>query len=257
MGNQNSDEINGRPDGKGVVAGKDVSESVIVTGDGNVVNVGRQKKREVNSPKTQRTRHKKGKKSGMNATIVGALITVVGVISAALLSSPIIERLLFPTSVPTSTPTVFLSDAPSLPQATVASETPTTSPTALLTVLPVDTLTPETEPTITVSPSVAPGEKMAVVFFVNPSEGKAPLKVNFNARESYVIFADGTRGVCGGTRLCLYTFKIQLEGQLVTSDQNRDGVFSYKLERRGRYTASVTVCRGETCGANGVTINVR
>jgi hypothetical protein len=88
-------------------------------------------------------------------------------------------------------------------------------------------------------------------------EGKAPLKVNFNARTSYAQFADGSIVACGATWLCDYTFTIYRDSKLVDTIKNNEGFLSYTFGGKGQYIVGVCVCRGEACNDDGVTINAR
>lgn len=250
MKNQNSNDSD-MPADKKVNIGKDVSGSVVVTGDGNTINVGetRKAKSEAAPRKHAAPAKPSSKKTSreLNITIIVALIGLSGVIITALLNSPLIERLLFPTSVPSSTPTISLTDTAT---ATQPRETPIVSPAF--------TLTPGLESTITVSPSPEfPSEQMNPFLSASLLEGKAPLKVNFDARDSFVQFADGSFVACGSTRLCSYTFTIRLGNQVLYTEDNIDGAFSYKFERKGQHSVSVRVCRAGTCGAVGIIISIR
>jgi hypothetical protein len=223
--------------GGNVDIGKGVSGSVIVTGSQNTINVGDAKNED---PK------KKTLSCGVNVAITVALIGMVGTVLVAMFDSSIIERLLFPTPAPSSTPTVYVSETPTVAQPVPASETPV--------IIPADTLAP----TITASPTQQAAEqKMTVVFFGNPLDGKGPMRVNFNARESFVTLPDSSSIACGTTRLCHYTFKILLDGKVVEEDENTDGLYSYVFGKRGQYIVTVYVCRDETCGGSRVMVNVR
>lgn len=264
MENKNSGAVNNNdhPDKKDVSVGRDVSGSIFIAGNGNTINAGESGKREEPTPKKKRSRaarKKKTTKRKLNTPIIVALIGAVSVIVAAWLGSPIIGRL-FPTPAPSSTPTptVYVSETPTLPQATLESETPILPQAPLESVTPTFVFTDIPLPTFTASPPPDEAEEeMTVVFFGNPLDGKVPLRVNFNARESFVTFPDGSTIACGTTRLCDYTFKVVLNGTTVATDSNTDGLYSYKFGKKGQYIVMVTVCRDETCGGSRVTVNVR
>lgn len=245
---------------KDVSVGRDVSGGIFITGNGNTINAGESGKSEEPAPKKKRSRaarKKKTTKRKPNTQIIVAVIGAVSIIVAAWLGSPIIERL-FPTNAPSSTPTIFVSETPTLPLATLESETPILPQATLESDTPTFVFTDTPLPTITVSPppDVAE-EQMTVVFFANPLDGKAPLRVNFNARESFVTLPDGNIIACGATRLCDYTFTVLSGGNVVKTDGNTDGLYSYKFEKRGQYVVMVTVCRDQTCGGSRVTVTVR
>jgi hypothetical protein len=253
MKNKNSNDSE-MPVDKKVNIGKDVSDSVIVTGNKNVINVGKQEKHKSEAATARRAvpskAGKKTTKRKLSTPVVIALIGFAGVAITALFTSPLIERLLFSTSAPSSTPTISLTDSVTATQAPVIGETLIVSPTF--------TLTPGLEYTATASPSSeSPSEQMNPFLSANLLEGKAPLKINFDARDSFVQFADGSSVACGSTRLCSYTFTVRLENQVLCTEDNVDGVFSYKFERRGQHSVSVRVCRAGTCGAIGIIISIR
>jgi hypothetical protein len=156
------------------------------------------------------------------------------------------------TSIPPPTSTAYLIDTPvkTLVVVTSTEETSTISPTF--------TFTPVSENTITVSPSLEPKtDKMTAILQASMLEGKAPLKVNFNARTSYAQFADGSIVACGATWLCDYTFTIYRDSKLVYTIKNNEGFLSYTFGGKGQYIVGVCVCRGEACNDDGVTINAR
>jgi hypothetical protein len=92
-----------------VEAGRDIAGNVIVTGDGNVVNLGKQetpapampKEKPVEIPKPEPKKTKTPRKP--NTAIIVALIAVFGTICAALIGSPIVADLLARTPEPTFT----------------------------------------------------------------------------------------------------------------------------------------------------------
>lgn len=251
MADKNSGEVeneNIQSGQKGMPVGGDATKNVFITGDEPTINMGGPTSQDSGRKTTNRKRRKHSKKNKrkMNVAVVVALIGLAGVVITAVLTSPMIDRLVFSTPVSSFTPTVYVSETPTLSQAALESETPINAST--------DTLTPM------ISASPLPDtvkEKMMPIFYGSPLDGKAPMLVNFNARESFVILPDGTSIPCGTTRLCDYTFKVMLNDKVFKEDANTNGLYSYRFEKRGVYTVTVYVCRDETCGGSQVTVNVR
>lgn len=120
--------------------GRDVSESVVVTGDGNVINVGGKQPSQPKKP----SRHKK---TGLNPSItaiVVALIGILGTIMVALINVYGEELLATPTSSPTMPTTIVSTDTftPSpIPTDTIPPDEPTSTPAP-----PMDTPVPSATP---------------------------------------------------------------------------------------------------------------
>jgi len=96
-----------RPTQDKVGVGGDVKDSVIVSGSGNVINIGEQKKTEPEKPQPRKTKPP----SKPNTAIIVALIGLAGTIVAALLSSPLIENWFSPPPISSENATVtFTSD---------------------------------------------------------------------------------------------------------------------------------------------------
>ena len=106
-----------KPSQDKVGVGGDVSDSVIVSGSGNVINIGEQKKTEPEKqqPKKTKPSHKP------NTAVIVALIGLAGTIIAALLGSPIVEEWfpLAPSATETITVTATLTSRPATPSPTV------------------------------------------------------------------------------------------------------------------------------------------
>jgi len=98
---------------------------------------------------------------------------------------------------------------------------------------------------------------MTAVLQSTVDEGKAPLRVNFDARMSYVKFTDGSLSACGVNRFCPYIFAVYRDGRLVEKISNNDGGLSYTFTAKGKYSVTVYVCRGEACNDDGLEVNVK
>jgi hypothetical protein len=241
MNKQNPDAPSG--DHTNVYVGKDVSDSVIVTGNGNVINVGNK-----NAAKKPRRKGKPKTKDNSNTAIIVAVIGVIGTIIAALLSSPLLGKWSGPV-VPTATPTEFVTATPFIMVVT-STELPVTPPTS--------TLTPTPENTATASPSPEPKvDKMTAILEATKLTGKSPLRVNFDARTSYADFAVGNNATCGNNPFCSYVFTVYRDSKFEDRISNNTGLLLYTFNGKGQYFVNVYVCRGGTCEDDGVTINVK
>jgi hypothetical protein len=189
------------------------------------------------------------------AMIVGLAILIF----AAFLSSPLfVDRAeptptaastILATSTESATATEYLIATPVIVVVT-NTEVPVTPPTL--------TLTPTLENTATASPSPEPRvDKMTALLQSSVDEGKAPLKVSFDARTSYAEFVSGGTSSCANTRFCSYIFTIYRDSKFVEKISNNDGVLLYTFSGKGQYFVTVYVCRGEACNDDGVTVNVK
>ena len=177
---------------------------------------------------------------GATATITAALIPIV---NAMLQNSPI------PTLVLTST----VSPMPSV----------TDTLTVLPTYIPSLTVSPTLTNTITVAPSdtptITPKPNLIVLVAYDRSAGRPPLKVNFDARDSYLIDSDGQQLRCR-SGACYYTWKVILNGrQLDDPATDTSGRFQYVFGKRGTFLVTVWICRGKDrvdCGGDGIYIVV-
>lgn len=106
-----------KPSQDKVGVGGDVKDSVIVSGSGNVINIGEQKKTEPEKPQPRKTKPPSKPKTA----IVVALIGLAGTIIAALLGSPLIEQWfsLALSATELTTITATLTSRPSIPSQTV------------------------------------------------------------------------------------------------------------------------------------------
>jgi len=234
--------------------GKDVSDSVIINGSGNVVNVGEKK-----SPKKAPRKGKPKKTKKPDVAIIVAVISVIGTIVAALLNSPLLQK--WTTLTPTSFPTMSMTPVEILTATEYLTATPLiviVTSTELPITPPTLTFTPTLEDTAAVSPSPESGiSKMTALLQATTLEGRAPLMVNFDARTSYVQFSMGNIVPCGNNNFCSYVFAIYRDSKFVERISNNEGMLSYTFGGKGKYFVTVYTCRGEACNDDGVTINVK
>jgi len=85
---------------------QDTTNGNVIIGSGNTINV---TDGEYRRSKPSKRRIEPTGRASLNPTIIVAIIGLVGVILTALISSPMVERLLFPTPTPTATPTAASS----------------------------------------------------------------------------------------------------------------------------------------------------
>jgi len=123
---------------KGVDVNGDISANVIVTGSGNVINLGEQK---THLPETLKRTKSTRKPS---TAIIVALIGLAGTIISAMLGSPLIEKLFSPIPVATASATTSLTSQLIIPSMTIEPSqtpnklTPTESLTSTATALPTE-----------------------------------------------------------------------------------------------------------------------
>jgi len=186
--------------------------------------------------------------------IIGAIATIITTIVITLPTLlPFVPRI-----QPSPTPTFTLTSS-STPFIT---DTPTVSITDTL--IPVITPSITGTPTISVTPTdipatVTPGAKMEVYLYADKTSGKKPLRIKFDARDSYLREPNGTKFPCRGGP-CDYTWKVYSNGtQLGKSVTDAGGTFEYSFGDRGVYLVTVYICRGRDkfdCGGAGVQIEV-
>lgn len=205
---------------------------------------------------TGKTNTKEEKKRGLEATIWVAIITAIGTIAVALISSPLFEKWLEPK--PTPSPATLLSTPTILPAATQVNETvlavPNTSTIEVATPIIATIAAPEATATPT---SNAPAV-MHVIVTSNQTTGKAPLVVRFDARGSYVQAPDGTIYECR-KGACRYSWYILLNGQQFARPDTTGGTLEFKFQKKGIYSISVYICHGSTsptCGNDATLVIV-
>ena len=202
-------------------------------------------------PDTKIKRTSFGLKNKYAIAVVAALLVLI---FAVLLNSPLFES----RAEPTPTMTATLTPTQSATATKYSTSTPIVVVVTSTEVTPTFTLTPTPENTATASPSPEPEiGTMMVVLQSSVDEGKAPLKVNFDARTSYVAFADGSSSGCGMNRFCSYDFTVYRDSRFVEKISNNTGTLSYTFPARGTYFVTVYVCRGQACEDDGVTVNVK
>ncbi|MBI5953063.1 MAG: TIR domain-containing protein [Chloroflexi bacterium] len=200
-----------------------------------------------------------------------AVVVLLVLIFAALLNSsfprnrteptptPTATNLLTPTEPASTTPesptaTEYVSPTPIVLVVTSTEVTPTASPTASATSTPTPTDTATSTPSSTPTPK---GSTMTAILQSTDDDGKTPLMINFDARTSYIKFADGSMIPCGNNPFCSYSFAIYRDSKFVDRISNNTGILSYTFGAKGKYFVTVYVCRGEACNDDGVTVTVR
>lgn len=214
-----------------------------------------EKKDRRDQPAHASTQEARGRDTNVMATIITqvavVIVAAIGCISAvsvAFLNSPLVPRL-FP---PTSTATLVVET----PAMTPILPTITFTPFNLLPTPTETQLIPLTEPlpTLTIEPTIS---KMTVILTASMEEGKSPLPVSFNARDSFIQFADGSVAACGSTSFCTFTWAIYRDQKRVVAPFQGQGTFSYTFSGRGVYSVTVYVCRVDACADDGIAITVK
>lgn len=190
-------------------------------------------------------------KINMLVAIVTGLLTLAGVIVTALLAPlaiEIVRHLLTSTSTPVPIATEFVMPPPT--EAVIDEPNVFILPTLTLTLptsrVDVSTVTPQ-----------AVTETMTVQLTFSSSAGKAPLMVNFNAKNSYLSRTDGTTLSCIEKNVCSYSWDVRLGSTSIYGPKLGDSAFSYTFQKKGEYVVVVYVCRGEACNYSAASISVK
>ena len=174
---------------------------------------------------------------GAAATIVAAVATIVTLVPTFTLSA---------TSSFTTTPIGF-TETPSLTITPSETISPTLTSTFTATASPTETLT------------LTPKPKLIVVLTASKNSGKKPLRVKFDARDSYLTELNGERYVCRDGA-CTYVWRVYYFGQPVGKAVNdSEGTFDYNFTKKGTYAVTVWICRGSDqmdCNGRGVQVIV-
>lgn len=212
-------------------------------------NGGKSAKKEV---KTKR--RKARSKQGIKLNVLIPLIIAITPIIVALFSFPPFIAWLQPdptaTSTAISSPTLFITDTPtlSITDTLIPLITPSITGTPTISVTPTD-----------IPATVTPAAKMEVYLYADKTSGKKPLRIKFDARDSYLREPNGTKFPCRGGP-CDYTWKVYSNGtQLGKSATDAGGTFEYSFGDRGVYLVTVYICRGRDkldCGGAGIQIEV-
>jgi len=185
-----------------------------------------------------------------------AVIGLIGTIAVAWFgykaSLPAPTQIPIPTLTLTLSPTPLFTDTPLILTERL-SPTLTPFPSLISTVPATATVVPSETMTL------LPQPKLIVLLQANKSSGRAPLSVKLDARETYLTDYGGQRFVCrNGT--CHYTWKVYANGQQIgKSETGSGGMFDYRFGKKGIYTVTVWICRGQDqldCGGNGIQILV-
>jgi hypothetical protein len=175
---------------------------------------------------------------------ITALCGLVGVIIASALNPDVLGYI-------KSTPTTAIIETLSLPLETslTINESFPTSP-ATETITPYPTLPPPTS-------TEASLETMKAELSASASSVKLGSTVNFNARNSYVTFANGSSLTCVNHSLCTFSWTIYHQETSSRTYLTSDGFLSHAFDKRGNYAVTVYVCRGNACNFASTAVNVR
>lgn len=183
----------------------------------------------------------------VTGTIIASSLALIGVIIGVVFAFPPVVAYFQRTPTPTST---------------LAQDMPSGTPIAwtftpvIFTDIPGATLVPSETPFP--PPTGEPyASKLIVVLTASLTEGKSPLPVNFNARDSFVQFADGGVMACGQTNFCTFTWAVYRDQKQVVAPFQGDGTFNYTFSGKGIYSVTVYICRANVCADDGVVITVR
>lgn len=226
----------GKNDGPGKMEiGGNVDRSVIVGGDGNVINL----------PPSSGSPIDK-----LLQTAVVLLIISVLIPGACGLLFIFLRRSNLPLTItPTAAfPTLQVETPATMATVTATEPSPAPSETSPLPSPGLESVVPSPVP---------PTDRMVAVLQSNRIEGKAPFEARFDGRASYVYFADGRLLKCSEAFFCTYTFNVYLNDKYVTSAFNKTGVWEYTFGKKGEYKIGLYVCWDYLCGEDGVVLNAR
>ena len=180
--------------------------------------------------------------------VVGGLVTII----VALFNFPPFQRLFEPVLSPTVVPTVASISTLTSTVTVTFTETPSLP-------LPTETFTPVpalATDTATLIPTASLPTGMQVKFSASLSTGRAPLKVKFDARDSFFIDTAGNIFPCGA---CTYSWQVREGSTNLYGPEKGNGNFEFTFGKRGTFYVSVYVCRSGSltdCGGSGTQIIV-
>ena len=221
----------GKKGDAGVNIGGNVTNSIITTGDGNVI-----------IPPPQPTPDK----LSLAAVVILICVVMFGMYGLILVLG---KLLLIPPLTPPASPPVLPTETPVVVMTVTATEQRPVPSEAR------PTPSPSPEPVV-FSPT-SPADRMVAILQANRVEGKAPFEARFDGRASYVYFADGRLLKCSDVFSCSYSFSVYLNDKYVTSASNKTGLWQYTFGKKGEYKVGVYVCWNQVCGEDGVVVNVR
>ena len=215
---------------------------------------GKTRPRSDTKPRKKQVKSKRQSNEAARAQIVAAVIGLIGTIILGLFT--------YQASLPKPTPIPIIPPAATPSFIQTITELP---PTFTELPPPTNTFTPSATSTVFVTPTPTetitpiPQPKLIVLLTATKTSGRAPLKVKFDARETYLTDYSGQRFVCrNGT--CYYTWKVYSNGQQIgKSVTDSGGTFDYIFTKQGTYMITVWICRGKNgidCGGTGAQIMV-
>lgn len=191
------------------------------------------------------------------AAIIVALIGLAGTLIGVVFDFQPFERIF--DSKPTGTPTLTPSYTPT--ETFIPTLEPSFTPTSTFT--PTETLTPTftftpipPTSTFTLAPGLPIGMQVKVI--ANPSRGRPPLKVNLDARDSYLRAPNGEIFECRNGA-CKYTWYLTVTGGQPEEQTFKSGSIQLTFDRRGTYYINVYICHGSdnpTCASGGAVVIV-
>ncbi len=199
--------------------------------------------------------------------ITVALFACVASVIGAIFASPFVFERFQHTPIPTQTASSgiqiigtnpFPTEMESAFQTAVATIIPSISEIQTMAATAHTPVMPELAGTLV--PPVPTSEmesSLSVILTSSLTEGKSPLSVNFNARDSFVKFEDGSVAVCGQSNFCAYMWAIYRDQKQVVVPFQGDGTFNYTFSGKGIYSVTVYVCRANVCADDGTVITVR
>ncbi len=198
----------------------------------------------------KKQRSTEGTNWGACATVLAAVIGAIATIIVAIANSSVIIKWLEMKQTPS--PTISPSFTPLPVTQIINTVDPLVSPTSVI-IQSATSVSPTNPPEFT--PTVSNlSAGMRVIITASRTSGKAPLNINFNAGNSYLLTDDGSVIKCGA---CSYIWSIRLGSNFIYGPEKKDATFSYTFQKKGSYFVIAKVCRNaetEVCGSTGIYI---
>ena len=205
-------------------------------------------------PRKKQATSKRESSEAARAQIVAAMIGLIGTIILGWFTYQ--ASLPKPTPIPVVLPAVIPSFTQTITELP-ATLTELPSPTHTLTPSATNTVFVTATPTETIT--LIPRPLLIVVLTATKTSGRAPVKVKFDARDTYLTDYDGKRYVCRDGA-CYYNWKVYLrDEQIGRAVNNSGGTFDYSFTKKGTYRVTVWICRGRNeidCNGSGIQVVV-
>lgn len=209
---------------------------------------------EKNNSKPEATGESGPRKSKTDPAVMVAIVSALATIMVTILGLPPLITYIDSRLNPTPTHTLI---APTATGINSLSETPAIIGELTLTPTNTEVFISFTPPALTETSTPTPVGVMKAELFASANTVRQGQHINFNARNSFVTFADGSVYNCVNYRFCSFDWYIYHTESATRTSTTTEGILSYTFEKRGNYTVTVYVCRSNICGYASTSIVVR